>query len=75
MYIALPQPFNRHQVERRMPIAYDKPFNTFLNKEVQRFNILIATINEGMKGVIASLEGMRKMDAQSETTINSLKVH
>lgn len=53
---------------------YTRPFNTLLIKEVQRYNVLINTIQSSMQGVLSSLEGMRKMDSEIESTVSQLKV-
>ncbi len=49
--------------------------NTLLNKEVQRYNVLIEKVTDSLYGSIATLEGIRKLDKTTEETLNSLRIH
>jgi hypothetical protein len=62
-------------IQRRASINFSKPMNTLLNKEVQRYNVLIEKVTDSLYGSIATLEGIRKLDKTTEETLNSLRIH
>jgi hypothetical protein len=47
--------------------------NTLLNKEVQRYNLLLQKVRESLYSSILTLEGVRKLDKTTEQTLNLLK--
>ena len=53
-------------------IDKDKPFNTLLVKEVERYNLLIEKIHENFRDTLAVLEGMRQADEATEDTFECL---
>jgi len=61
-------------IQRRASISFEKPMNTLLNKEVERYNTLIEKVSDSLYGSIATLEGIRTLDSTTEETLNALRI-
>jgi hypothetical protein len=56
--------------EEQIPIERDKPFNTLLTKEIQRYNNLITKISENLENTLAAMEGLRQHSNETESAFD-----
>ena len=55
----IPMPMPPEEYEEAIPIDRDRPFNTLLVKELQRYNTLINAIRKNLNSTLAVMEGLQ----------------
>ena len=69
----IPKEITEKDYTEKIPISKDKPFNTLLTKEIQRYNILISRIRYNLEQTLAAIEGQQQHTADTEITFMSLQ--
>ena len=69
----VPVPTPPGDYEEAIPIDRDRPFNTLLVKETQRYNTLLEAIRKNLNNTLAVTEGLQQHDAASEDTFECLQ--
>ena len=69
----VPEPISKYDYEDYIPIEREKPFNTLLQKEIVRFNLLIERIKTNLINTLAAIEGVGHHDRSVENTFECLQ--
>ena len=59
--------------EDAIPIEREKPFNTLITKEIQRYNLLIRKVTSNLEATLAAIEGHRQHDSETEDTFDCIQ--
>ena len=69
----IPQPIPPDSYEDAIPLEKDKPFNTLLTKEIQRYNALLTRIRTNLDNTFAAMEGLRQHAEDTDVTFECLQ--
>lgn len=72
--VKIPAQIAPEKFEDAIPIERDKPFNTLLTKEIQRYNLLLYKIKDNLENTLAAMEGLRQHDKNTEETFECLQM-
>jgi len=68
----IPPMFDEENCFSLMPLKFDKSINTFLHKEVQRYNQLIKTVITSLKDTQKAILGIERFTSETEETFYCL---
>ena len=71
--VDVPIPMKKKEIENTIPIHKDRPMNTLLTKEIQKYNMLIEKIKGNLEQTFAAIEGVQNHTDETEITFMSLQ--
>lgn len=73
MIYIVPDQIPLEAYEDSIPIEREKPFNTLLTKEIQRYNLLISKMKSNLGATFSAIEGQIKHNSETENTFDCLQ--